>query len=102
MSFFAIIVLSCQPNGSSFLIDSAHDICVEGRSVLVAFHQRPHRNIIDFLIIGYITDGTERVQDIQMRVFIECTLAVIIGTIIPGEIEITVNINKGHAIYLPV
>ena len=70
--------------------------------MLIASRQRPHRNIIDFLIIGYFTDSTERVQDIQMRIFIECTLAVIIGTIIPGEIEITVDINKGHAIYLPV
>ena len=70
--------------------------------MLVASHQRPHRNIIDFLIIGYFTDSTERVQDIQMRIFIECALAVIIGTIIPGEVEITIDINKGHAIYLPV
>ena len=37
-----------------------------------------------------------------MRIFIECALAVIIGTIIPGEVEITIDINKGHAIYLPV
>lgn len=45
---------------------------------------------------------TERIEDIQMRIFIERGLAVIIGIIIPDKAEITEEIDKSQGIDLPV
>ena len=43
---------------------------------------------------------TERIEDIQMRIFIERGLAVIIGIIIPDKAEITEEIDKSQGIDL--